>query len=48
MILVDVNLLIYSIDRDPPHHDKAHGWFERVLNGSERIGLSWIVIPYFD
>ena len=47
MILVDVNLLIYAIDRDSPHHRKAHSWFEGVLNGSEMIGLSWIVALAF-
>ncbi len=47
MILVDVNLLIYAIDRDSPHHETAHRWFERALNGSELIGLPWSVILAF-
>lgn len=47
MILVDVNLLIYAIDRDSPHHERVHKWFEGVLNGSELIGLPWIVILAF-
>ncbi len=47
MILVDVNLLIYSIDRDSAHHSRAHGWFEGVLNGTNLVGLPWIVILAF-
>jgi len=47
MILVDVNLLIYAIDRDSPHHKSARRWLERALSGSEEIGLAWIVILAF-
>lgn len=47
MILVDVNLLIYAIDRDSPHHAVARAWFERALNGTDLVGLPWIVILAF-
>ena len=47
MIIVDANLLIYAIDLDSPHHKIASSWFERILNGSELIGLPWIVMLAF-
>ena len=47
MIIVDANLLIYAIDLDSPHHKLAGSWFERILNGSELIGLPWIVMLAF-
>ena len=47
MILVDANLLIYAIDRDSPHHRKAHGWLEATLSGTTSVGLAWIVALAF-
>ncbi len=47
MILVDVNLLIYAIDRDAPHHARARPWLEGVLNETEPVGLPWIVLLAF-
>ena len=34
MILVDANLLIYAVDQDSPHHDKARRWLEEILSGT--------------
>ncbi len=47
MILVDANLLIYAIDRDSPHHRKAHAWLEEILSGTSPVGLAWIVALAF-
>jgi toxin-antitoxin system PIN domain toxin len=47
MILVDANLLIYAVDRDSPHHDKAHRWLEDTLSGTTETGLAWIVVLAF-
>ena len=47
MILVDANLLIYAVDADSPSHQKARRWLERVLSGTTRVGLPWIVILAF-
>lgn len=40
MIVVDVNLLLYSVITGFPQHDKARAWWEDALNGAEAIGLS--------
>ena len=43
----DINLLVYAYREEAPEHGVARDWWERVLNGSERIGLGWVVISGF-
>ena len=31
MKIVDINLLIYAVNRDTPHHSKAKKWLEESL-----------------
>ena len=40
-MLVDANILLYSIDEDSPVHAAALGWLEAALNGSRRVGIPW-------
>jgi len=47
MIIVDVNLLIYAVNRDAPLHQKAKLWLERVISGTETVGMSWTVLLAF-
>ena len=47
MILVDVNILIYAIDSDSPHHKVAREWLEQTLSDVFQVGLPWIVILAF-
>ena len=47
MILVDANLLIYAVNQDSPHHDKARRWLEETLSGTRETGLAWIVVLAF-
>lgn len=47
MILVDANLLIYAVNQDSPHHDRARRWLEEALSGTTDIGLAWIVVLAF-
>src|SRR5438034_411627 len=47
MILVDINLLLYAVNADDPHHVAARTWLEDKLSGSVPVGLSWIVILGF-
>ena len=47
MIVVDVNLLIYAVNRNAPHHERARSWLERSLSGSEAVGLPWLVLVAF-
>lgn len=47
MIVVDVNLLVYAVNRDAPLHGKAQRWLEGALAGTETVGLSWTVVLAF-
>ena len=47
MNLVDVNVLIYAINADSPHHRKARRWLEAALSGVELIALTWPVLLAF-
>jgi len=47
VILVDVNLLIYAVDADSPHHAKARRWLEQTLSGDTPVGLAWPVVLAF-
>ena len=47
MKIVDINLLIYAINKDTPHHAKAKKWLEDSLSSDEPFGFAWIVILGF-
>jgi toxin-antitoxin system PIN domain toxin len=47
MKIVDINLLIYAINKDTPHHSKAKKWLEDCLSSDEPFGFAWIVILGF-
>jgi uncharacterized protein len=47
MKLVDVNLLIYAVNRDAPLHRTAKIWLEQALTGSETVAFSWSVLLAF-
>ncbi len=47
MIVVDVNLLIYAVNKDAPDHRKAKSWLEAAVSGTETVGLPWIVLLAF-
>jgi toxin-antitoxin system PIN domain toxin len=41
VILIDVNLLIYSTFKNLPEHTAARTWLDARLNSSNRVGLPW-------
>jgi toxin-antitoxin system PIN domain toxin len=43
----DLNLLIYAVDRQSPHHPSALRWWNGLLSGNETVGLSWTVLLGF-
>lgn len=47
MKLVDLNVLLYAINRDSAHHEAALRWWEEAVNGDEPVGLCWIVLLGF-
>ncbi len=47
MKIVDVNVLVYTVNRDMTHHSRVRRWWELALNAREPIGLAWVVILGF-
>ena len=47
MIIVDANLLIYAVNLDAPHHERARHWLEQALSGTTVVGLPWICMLAF-
>ena len=47
MIVVDVNLLIYAVNRDAPAHAAAKAWLEAAVSGTETVAFSWTVLLAF-
>lgn len=42
MYLLDANLLIYAVNRDSPHHERAYEWLDSRLAGHRQsAGLPW-------
>jgi len=47
VIVLDVNILIYAVNRDAPLHSRAKSWLEAAISGTETIGLPWTVLLAF-
>lgn len=47
MKIVDLNLLLYAVNRDAPAHEAARTWWEEALSGDEQVGLTWVVLLGF-
>lgn len=47
MILADLSLIIAAVNSRAPKHRAARAWWEETLNGTDTIGLSWLVILGF-
>lgn len=47
MKLVDVNILLYAINRNTSLHAAVRSWWEASLSGEEPVGLAWIVLLGF-
>jgi toxin-antitoxin system PIN domain toxin len=47
VIVVDVNILIYSVNQDAPLHSRAKSWLEKAISGTETIGIPWNVLLAF-
>ncbi len=46
-MLVDANILLYSIDEENPFHARASEWLTEALNGPRRVGLPWLSLWAF-
>lgn len=47
MKVLDLNILVYAINRDSPRHAEARTWLESVMSGEETVGIPWVVVLGF-
>lgn len=47
MKLLDLNLLLYAVNRDSPSHVAAKAWLEDQMAGDEAIAIPWVVLLGF-
>ncbi len=47
MIIPDVNLLVYAYNDEAQFHEPARLWWEGAVNGTERVGVPWVVSTGF-
>ena len=47
MKVLDLNVLLYAVNADGPHHQAARAWLERLLSEDETVGLPWVVLLGF-
>jgi toxin-antitoxin system PIN domain toxin len=47
VVVVDLNLLLYSVNRDSKQHRAAKAWLEELLSGDETVGFAWVVLLGF-
>jgi toxin-antitoxin system PIN domain toxin len=46
-MLLDANVLLYSIDETSPHHARCADWVRWAFTGQRRIGLPWQTVGAF-
>ena len=47
MIVPDTNLLVYAYNVGAPEHEVARRWWEELIDGTELIGVPWVVATGF-
>jgi toxin-antitoxin system PIN domain toxin len=45
--VLDLNILLYAVNRDGPRHAEARAWLEDVLSGEETVAIPWVVVLGF-
>jgi toxin-antitoxin system PIN domain toxin len=44
VLLPDVNVCLYAMRSDSPHHRPCKNWFESAINDTEPVGISELVL----
>ena len=47
MRVVDLNVLVYAVNRSSTHHEIVRAWWEAAHRDDEPIGLAWVVLNGF-
>jgi toxin-antitoxin system PIN domain toxin len=45
--IVDLNVLLYTVNENAVHHRAASRWWHQATNGEEPIGFHWMVLLGF-
>jgi uncharacterized protein len=45
--IVDVNVLLYAVNRQSSEHEQAHRWLTRQLSGTTTVGFAWNAVLGF-
>jgi len=45
--LVDANVLLYAVNSDAPHHERARRWLDEALSGADTVAFAWIALLAF-
>lgn len=45
--MVDANVLLYAVNEDAHHHERARSWLDGALSGGDTVGFSWLVLLAF-
>ncbi|HYM44754.1 MAG TPA: type II toxin-antitoxin system VapC family toxin [Solirubrobacteraceae bacterium] len=45
--MLDVNLLLYAVDKTSARHRPARAWMEATLSGAETVAFAWTVLLAF-
>ncbi len=47
MKLIDANVLLYAVNSDTRHHERARRWLDGALSGNDTVAFSWVAILAF-
>jgi hypothetical protein len=47
MRIIDLNILLYAVNRDAPVHERVRKWWEGAVNSDDPVGLPWVVVLGF-
>jgi len=47
MRVIDLNILIYALDKSSPRHRIARDWLDQTLSGSDTVAFAWHVLLGF-
>jgi uncharacterized protein len=45
--LVDANVLLYSVNTDARHHERARRWLDGALSGADTVAFAWLALLGF-
>jgi len=45
--VIDLNVLLYAVNRDTAVHEQVRRWWEAAVNSDDPVGLPWVVVLGF-